>query len=149
MAKSKKRIVDAAYFGYLAGATDIVFHPGSYFGRPAKEVLTVVIPRLQEAVDEAARMGSKAILRVEVMGKSAMLGSLDDALTMSKAVPSVLPCIDFAHLHARAGNGSMNSAEEWSDVLEKYSVALGKNALEHLHIHLSGIEYTPKGKEIT
>jgi len=27
--KSKKRIVDAAYFGYLAGATDIVFHPGS------------------------------------------------------------------------------------------------------------------------
>jgi deoxyribonuclease-4 len=26
--KSRKRLMDAAYFGFLAGATDIVFHPG-------------------------------------------------------------------------------------------------------------------------
>jgi deoxyribonuclease-4 len=30
--KSRKRLMDAAHYGNLAGATDIVFHPGSYFG---------------------------------------------------------------------------------------------------------------------
>ena len=25
--KSRKRLMDAAYYGYLAGATDIIFHP--------------------------------------------------------------------------------------------------------------------------
>src|SRR5688572_17039471 len=31
--KSRKRLMDAAHFGNLAGATDIIFHPGSYFMR--------------------------------------------------------------------------------------------------------------------
>lgn len=26
--KSRKRLMDAAHYGYLAGATDIIFHPG-------------------------------------------------------------------------------------------------------------------------
>jgi deoxyribonuclease-4 len=45
--KSRKRLMDAAHFGNLAGATDIVFHPGTYFGRPAEEVLNKTLPRLQ------------------------------------------------------------------------------------------------------
>ncbi|HET6846917.1 MAG TPA: TIM barrel protein, partial [Anaerolineales bacterium] len=36
--KSRKRLMDAAHFGNLAGATDIIFHPGSYFGKPPAEV---------------------------------------------------------------------------------------------------------------
>jgi len=27
--KSRKRLMDAAHYGFLAGATDIIFHPGS------------------------------------------------------------------------------------------------------------------------
>ena len=49
---SRKRLMDAAYFGNLAGATDIIFHPGSYFGNPPKEVLKVAIPRLKDFMDE-------------------------------------------------------------------------------------------------
>ena len=81
------------------------------------------------------------------MGKSAMLGSFEDALAMSQAIEGVLPCLDFAHLHARPGDGSMNTSEEWSRLLEAYAAALGKPALRHLHIHLSGIEYGPKGEK--
>ena len=44
--KSRKRLMDAAHYGNLAGATDIVFHPGSYFGAASSEVLKVAIPRL-------------------------------------------------------------------------------------------------------
>lgn len=145
--KSRQRLMDAALYGNLAGATDIIFHPGSYFERPAPDVLRVAIPRLQGCVDELVAAGNPVILRPETMGKSAMLGSLEDTIEMAKSISGVLPCIDFAHLHARPGDGSKNSYEEWSFGLEMYVKALGDSALKHLHIHLSGIEYGPKGEK--
>lgn len=145
--KSRKRLMDAAHYGNLAGATDIIFHPGSYFGNPPAEVLKVAIPRLKGCVDELRKAKNPVKLRPETMGKSAMLGSLEDTLEMSKAIKGVLPCIDFAHLHARPGDGTMNTVKEWTKLLEAYQQALGKEALKQLHIHLSGIEYGPKGEK--
>ncbi len=145
--KSRKRLMDAAHYGNLAGATDIIFHPGSYFERPPAEVLKVSIPRLKSCADELKKKGNPVILRPETMGKSAMLGSLEDTLEMSKAIKNVQPCLDFAHLHARPGDGTMNTVKEWTRLLEAYQAALGKEALKNLHIHLSGIEYGPKGEK--
>jgi deoxyribonuclease-4 len=145
--KSRKRLMDAAHYGYLAGATDIIFHPGSYFMNDPLEVLKIAIPRLQGCVDELKKNGDKVTIRPETMGKSAMLGSFEDAVAMSKAMDMVLPCLDFAHLHARPGDGTMNTYDEWSRILEVYGRELGDKALRHLHIHLSGIEYGPKGEK--
>lgn len=144
--KSRKRLMDAAHFGHLAGATDIIFHPGSYFLRPAEEVLQTAIPRLKGCVEELRRAGNPVRLRPEVMGKSAMLGSLEDVLSMAQEVEGVEPCLDFAHLHARAGDGSMNAYEDWKRVLTRYRRVLGAASLKRLHCHLSGIEYTSKGE---
>ncbi len=145
--KSRKRLMDAAHFGRLAGATDIIFHPGSYFGKAPADVLPLAIKRLQGCVDELRAAGNPVTLRPETMGKSAMLGSLEDALVMSQAIDGVEPCLDFPHLHARTGDGSMNTYAEWSRALESYGRALGTEALQRLHIHLSGIAYTPKGEK--
>jgi deoxyribonuclease-4 len=145
--KSRQRLMDAAHYGNLAGATDIVFHPGSYFERPPEEVLKVALPRLQGCADELRAAGNPVTLRPETMGKSAMLGSLEDTLAMGKAVRGVQPCLDFAHLHARPGDGTVNTYDEWSRYLEQYANALGSDALRRLHIHLSGIEYGPKGEK--
>lgn len=145
--KSRKRLMDAAICGNLAGATDIIFHPGSYFGNHPAEVLKVAIPRLQGCVEELRKAGNPVTLRPETMGKSAMLGSFEDTLEMSKAIEGVQPCIDFAHLHARPGDGTVNTYEEWSALLKAYQKALGNKALKRLHIHLSGIEYGPKGEK--
>lgn len=145
--KSRKRLMDAARAGFLAGATDIIFHPGSYFGRPPEDVLEVAIPRLSACVQELRDEDNTVRLRPETMGKGAMLGSLDDTLAMAKAIEGVEPCLDFAHLHAREGDGSMNSVEEWSGVLARYAKALGKASLRRLHCHLSGIEYSEKGEQ--
>jgi deoxyribonuclease-4 len=138
--------MDAAHFGNLAGATDIIFHPGSYFGRPAEEVLEVAIPRLADCVAEIRDEGNSVTLRPETMGKGAMLGSLEDTLVMAKEIDGVEPCLDFAHLHARAGDGSVNSYEEWMTYMKAYQKALGKRSLKRIHAHLSGIEYGPKGE---
>jgi deoxyribonuclease-4 len=145
--KSRKRLMDAAHYGCLAGATDIIFHPGSYFMNEPLEVLKTAIPRLQGCVDELKKNGDNVIIRPETMGKSAMLGSFEDAVAMSKAMDMVQPCLDFAHLHARPGDGTMNTYDEWSRLLEFYGRELGEKALKHLHIHLSGIEYGPKGEK--
>jgi len=145
--KSRKRLMDAAHYGNLAGATDIIFHPGSYFERPPRDVLKVAIPRLKDCAKELRKAKNPVTLRPETMGKSAMLGSLEDTLEMSKAIKGVQPCLDFAHLHARPGDGTVNSVKEWSQMLEAYQAALGKEALKSLHIHLSGIEYGPKGEK--
>jgi deoxyribonuclease-4 len=140
-------LMDAAYFGNLAGATDIIFHPGTYFGRPAEEVLKVVIPRLRDCVEELRANGNPVTLRPEISGKAAMLGSLADLLEMANAIPGVIPCIDFAHLHARLGDGAMNTYDEWIAALDLYRETLGDGAMTYLHIHLSGINYGPKGEK--
>jgi deoxyribonuclease-4 len=65
---------------------------------------------------------------------------------MSKEIDGVEPCIDFAHLHARTGDSSMNSYKEWTAMLKSYKKALGAKSLKRIHAHLSGIEYGPKGE---
>ena len=145
--KSRKRLMDAAHYGNLAGASDIVFHPGSYFERPPEEVLRVAIPRLKACVAELRKARNPVLIRPETMGKSAMLGSLTDTFEMTRASEGIAPCLDFAHLHARPGDGTMNTYDEWSALLKAYEKALGKKALKQLHIHLSGIEYGPKGEK--
>jgi len=145
--KSRKRLMDAAHFGYLAGATDIVFHPGSYFQKPPEEVLPGAIERLRGCVEELRSSGNPVILRPETMGKSAMLGSLEDTLQMSLEIDGVQPCFDVAHLFARPGDGSVNSYDDWARALEAYGRKLGEKSLKHLHIHISGIEYGEKGEK--
>ncbi|HHH82837.1 MAG TPA: hypothetical protein ENL35_07595, partial [Chloroflexi bacterium] len=145
--KSRQRLMDAAHYGHLAGATDIVFHPGSYFGKDPQTVLETAIPRLRACVQELRSDGDEVTLRPETMGKSAMLGSLEDTLVMAQEVEGVEPCLDFAHLHARTGDGSLNSYEEWIAILETIERALGPKALNRLHCHLSGIAYSERGEQ--
>ena len=144
--RSRKRLMDASRFGSIAGATDIVFHPGSYFGGSPRKALEVAIPRLHGCMEELMYSGIMVTLRPETMGKGAMLGSLEDTLILSQEIEGVEPCLDFAHLHARPGDGSVNSYTEWCDLLTNYGETLGVNALQRLHCHLSGIEYGPKGE---
>ncbi len=81
------------------------------------------------------------------MGKSAMFGTLDEVIQLSKEVPGILPCIDWAHLHARTGDGSFNSYDEFADALRRVQAGLGDEGMQKLHFHLSGIEYTKKGEK--
>lgn len=145
--KSRKRLMDACYYGNLAGATDIIFHPGSYFKAPAAEVLKKTIPRLRDMVKELRDNGNPVRLRPETMGKIAMLGSFEDTLEMAAEIDGVVPCIDFAHLHARPGDGSVNSYDEWDKILKTLKKKLGAQALKTMHIHISGIAYGPKGEK--
>ncbi len=143
----RDRLLAAARAGYKAGATDIIFHPGSYMNNTPADAFGTATARLAEVAAQLQAEGVKVMLRPETMGKSAMLGTLEEAIEWSRAIKGVLPCIDFAHLHARAGDGSFNSYQEFSAALKLVKDGLGKRGLQSLHIHLSGIDYGPKGEK--
>ncbi|MGH2581503.1 MAG: TIM barrel protein [Anaerolineales bacterium] len=144
--KSRARLMAAAHYGNLAGATEIIFHPGSYQNKSPSEVVSIAISRLQGCVSELRQDNNFVTLRPETMGRAGQLGKFEETLEMSKAIKGVQPCVDFAHLHARAGDGSMNSYAEWVKVLEVYEKELGTDALRNMSCHLSGIEYGPRGE---
>jgi deoxyribonuclease IV len=146
-AAGRDRLLAAARAGYKAGATDIIFHPGSYMKDEPAVVNKIAVQRLAEVAAQLQAEGVKVTLRPETMGKSAMLGTLEEAIAWSREIEGVLPCIDFAHLHARAGDGSFNSYKEFSAALKLVRDGLGRRGLQSLHIHLSGIEYGPKGEK--
>ncbi|HML20380.1 MAG TPA: TIM barrel protein [Aggregatilinea sp.] len=146
MRKSDERLLAAARKGFLAGARDITFHPGSYHGQPPEQVYERAREKLLEIRAILDEEGVDVTLRPETMGKSAMFGSLDEVIQLSRDVPGVLPCIDFAHLHARTGNGALNSYEEFTAIFDVIDKGLGRRALDHFHAHMSGIAYTAKGE---
>jgi deoxyribonuclease-4 len=41
----------------------------------------------------------------------------------------------------------MNTYDEWMSALDFYRNSLGDESMQHLHIHLSGINYGPKGEK--
>ncbi len=144
MSKSDERLLAAARKGFLAGARDIVFHPGSYHDQPPEQVYERVAQKLRELRALLDAEGVDVILRPETMGKPAMFGSLDEVLQLSRDIPGVLPCIDFAHLHARTGQ--LNSYGEFMSILDAVEAALGERGLHQFHAHLSGIAYGPRGE---
>lgn len=147
MAKSDERLLAAARKGFLAGAKDIVFHPGSYHGQPPEQVYERAKQKLIELTGILREEGVTVNLRPETMGKSAMFGNLDEVLQLSKEIEGIMPCIDWAHLHARRGDGTFNSYAEFDEALKKVRDMLGEVGIKTLHSHMSGIAYTAKGEK--
>ncbi len=144
MRKSDERLLTAARKGFLAGARDIVFHPGSYHDQAPDLVYDRMKQKLLEIRHILDEEDVTVTLRPETMGKPAVFGSLEEVLHLSQDIPGVLPCIDFAHLHARTGG--MNSYEDFASIIEAVASALGPAGLATLHAHMSGIAYGTKGE---
>lgn len=143
----RERLLQAARLGYKAGATDIVFHPGSYMKRQAEAAFKIATERLKDIVRTLDKEKVRVTLRPETMGKQALMGTLEETIAWSRQFENVLPCIDFAHLHARTGDGSFNSYAEFKQALTLVADGLGERGLKRMHIHFSGIAYSPKGEK--
>ena len=85
-------------------------------------------------------------IRPETTGKGTQWGTLEEIVKLSKEFKNVLPCIDFAHIHAR-NNGTFNTYDEFSKMIEFTANELGNDVLDNMHMHLAGIEYGPKGEK--
>ncbi len=141
---SKKHILQTARVAAAAGAISIVFHPAFYMNMPPEAVYETVKKNLSDVMEVLKRERISLWVRPEVTGKASQFGSLEELIRLSNEVEGVLPCIDFAHLHARFGK--TNTYYEFIGILEQVRKAFGRRAIENMHIHVSGISYTKQGE---
>lgn len=143
---SIKRIFNAARIASLCGAWSLCFHAAYYMDKPkgfAYNRVKEALIRIRKALQE---QGLEIWLRPEIGGKITQFGGLEELIQISSELEGVLPCIDFAHLHARSA-GKYNSYEEFREILEKIEKNLGKEAISNMHMHCEGIEYGLKGEK--
>lgn len=138
---SKMRIYSAAKIASLCGAASVTFHPGYFQGNDEDAVYEVIKNNLEQVKERLESEKIKIMLRPETTGKPSQFGSLTELAKLCKEL-EILPCVDFAHLHAREGR--MNSVNEFRNILEFLEKEL--NCLKNMHIHMSGINYTAKGE---
>ena len=141
---SKERLYEAARVGALCGAKSVAFHPGFYMGEPPAKTFREIKKHLKEVLQRCRAAGIHIQLRPETTGKPSQFGRLDEVLALSAELDGVLPCVDFAHLHAYDGRN--NSYDEFAAILDRIRSELGRRALADMHIHTSGIRFGRKGE---
>ena len=143
---SVQRIIETAEVTNSLGGFSITFHAGFYLGMD-KEIFYKNIKKQIEIITEALNQaGNKIWIRPETTGKATQWGDLEEIINLSKEFETVLPCVDFSHLHARY-NGEVNTYDEFCNIFEKIGTELGRTALENFHAHIAGIEYGAKGEK--
>ena len=144
---SQERLLQTAHIASLCGASSVAFNAAFYLSDPPQEVYPRMKKILTGLLAEIKRRRQFITLRPELMGKPSQFGSLEELLNLCSDVEGLAPCIDFAHLHSRFGK--VNSYYEFVSVLNQIEKRLGRNALDNMHIHLSGINYNPKAGELS
>jgi len=100
-------LMDAAYFGNLAGAPTSSSIPHLLCARRMKS--SMLSSRACKAAWTNLRQAGNRSPCAPRASEPAMLGSLADILEMAKPFRAWHPALDFAHLHARLGDGAMNT----------------------------------------
>lgn len=142
---SQDRILQTARIGALCHAESIVFHVAYYLGDSPENVYQTIKKYLAEVLAQLKRENNPVWVRPEVTGKESQFGTLEEVLSLSAELERVAPCIDFAHWHARTGK--FNSYPEFVTVLRRVEEKLGREALDNMHLHISGINYNKSGEK--
>ena len=140
------RIVNSARILNLCGGYSVAFHSGFYMGMEQKKVYDTIKDNIKLIIKNLKNEGNNIWIRPETTGKETQFGNVDEIIQLSQEFDNVMPCVDFAHFHART-NGKFNSYAEFASILEKIEKMLGKRGLENMHIHITGIAYGPKGEK--
>ncbi len=140
---SVERIIQTAKISDLCGAESMTFHAAFYMKDSPYDVFDLVEKSMNVIEERLGRLDIEIELRPELTGKTSQFGSLDELVTLTQNVNSVKPCMDFSHLFARTNK--YNTYEEMVEVLDHLAEKLGKDALDNMHIHVSGISSNSKG----
>ena len=141
---SQERILQTARIAAICGAKSIVFHAAYYLGDPPEKTYQTVKKYLAEVMSQLKRENNRVWVRPEVMGKPSEFGTIEEVLKLCTELEGVGIGMDFAHWHARSGG--FNSYPEFTAILQQLKERLGGEAVDNMHIHVSGIAYGKKGE---
>ena len=134
---SQKRIIESCEKGHHMGATVVVFHPGYYGKLEKEEALERVTEACREMADVIKEQNWKVKLGPETTGKVSQFGTVDEILSICKAVKQCVPVLDWAHLFAK-----YQGKVDFRQILDKVISA----GYRKIHTHFSCIEFTEKGE---
>ncbi len=144
---SFRYILDSARLVKCLGGDRVVVHVGAVMKMDRPDALKNCREGLKEAYLRLDDLGLSGVrLCPETMGRPSQIGNLAETLDFCRADERLIPCIDFAHLHA-LGQGALNSPEAFAAVLDAVEAALGPDRAKTMHVHFSTIEYTAAGEK--
>ena len=144
---SFRYIAESARLVKLLGGERAVVHVGAVMKLNRADALRNCREGIREAYCRLDDLGLSQIhLCPETMGRPSQIGDLAETLEICGLDERLVPCLDFAHLHA-LGNGALNQTEDFARVLDAAEQALGMERAREMHIHFSTIEYTAKGEK--
>lgn len=138
--KSQERILKGADALALVGGRSLVFHPAFYLKNTPAEAFENVKTQLLKLPNQNVNY------MLETTGKGTQFGTYQELVALCKEITTCRLCIDFAHIHARY-NGILKTYDDFAKILEYVKNELGQSALDDLHMHVSGIEYSEKGEK--
>jgi len=137
---AQKSVQSVIWGGMLAaamGAPIVVTHLGMFGELEPKEAMNRIAKNLRLIRDAYKKGKIRSRLGIEASGRTEVVGSLDELLTLVKIAKGVLPVLNFAHVHAR-GFGLFKRPEDFDDVLSKVEKVSDGG---HIHAHFSGVEH--------
>lgn len=130
------------------GAERVVLHLGGAGKQTREKAMANAQACMERVLKEAEGEGllEDTLLCPETMGKPGQLGNLQEILQICQMDKSLMPTLDFAHLHA-INRGALEDKRSYELIFEQVEAKLGKKALQNGHFHFSPVEYG-KGGEI-
>lgn len=145
---SFRYILDAARAVTWLGGQRVVVHVGAVMKLDWAEALKNCAEGLREAYRRLDDAGFAHVhICPETMGKYRQIGDLRETVDFCLLDERLIPCVDFAHLHALTGGG-LRGADDFAKVLDTVEAVLGVDRARKMHMHFSTIEYTPAGEKM-
>ena len=144
---SFRYIADSARLVTHLGGDRVVVHVGAVMKLDREEALHNCREGLKEAYRRLDDLGlSRVHLCPETMGRPSQIGDLRETLDFCLLDERLIPCVDFAHLHA-LGQGALNGPEDFENALDTIESVLGVERARAMHVHFSTIEFGPSGEK--
>ncbi len=143
---SRGMLVQTAQACSWLGADRFTFHAAFYQERDKSRIYEMVREQIQKIRDTLVEEGIENVrIDPELTGKATQFGDLTELIALAKEIKGVQFCVDFAHAQARSG-GEVNGYDDFAAMLQQIKDGLGQDALNDMHIHMSGINFTAKGE---
>lgn len=144
--KSFEYIIDTSRAAEFMGAGRVILHPGSLGKLTRNKAFENIRSNLDRIIEILKRKGIKTALCPETLGKKNQIGTLDEILELCLLDESLIPTLDFAHLHA-LNAGALKKKSDYEKIFDRLFSVLGAERGRTIHIHYSRVEYTENGGE--
>lgn len=144
--KSFGYIVDTSRAAELMGAERVVLHTGSLGKLTRSRAFENIRENMARVLKLLKERSITVSLCPETLGKKNQMGTLDEILELCLIDDSLIPTLDFGHLHA-INAGALREKGDYKRVFDRLFEVLGQERGRRIHIHYSRIEFTEKGGE--